>query len=487
MAAGVVLALALGTWAPHLGSSLRLDETLTRWVVQDGLADALDRGVRFQSQPAYYTFVWLWTRLAGTSELALRLPSLLFALGACFAMARLGTRWTRDAECGVLAMVVLVSTALVFRESTDARPYMLGLLVLTELAIAVDRWVEQGRWRDAVWVGVLGAVLPHIHLFFVLALPALALHVALRSGGSAKPAQFWGIVGLLGVGGLAYLPVLQTLLTRSGDYSFAPEPGWGALFQVFVWVPPVAGLLGGLCVAGIGGRSLTDAAAGHQDDAAPRIGRNALLVLAVWALLPLGLLFAVSTLSEGSIFLARYLIVSLPAVALLYAIALRQIPSAPARLSALVLIGLAAWATQTRPVDDFRGAAIAVNRFVAGDAATPVLVATGLIETQHEAWLRDPAAADYLQAPMHTYPLEGDVITLPRQFPGPEIGRSIVGPVLSAKRPFAVIEWSGNGARVLSGVRREAEAAGYRSTLPGGFGNVRVALFRPTGPGATAR
>ncbi len=42
IAGGVVLALAAVCWVPHLPDSLWLDETLTFWVVRDGLAETLE-------------------------------------------------------------------------------------------------------------------------------------------------------------------------------------------------------------------------------------------------------------------------------------------------------------------------------------------------------------------------------------------------------------------------------------------------------------
>ena len=63
IAIGLVFIIAVLSWAPHLLNSLWLDETITFWVVKDGLAETLDRGVHYQSQAAYYVFIWFWTHL----------------------------------------------------------------------------------------------------------------------------------------------------------------------------------------------------------------------------------------------------------------------------------------------------------------------------------------------------------------------------------------------------------------------------------------
>jgi hypothetical protein len=478
IAAGLVLVLAAACWVPHLPDSLWLDETLTFWVVQDGLAEAVERSVNYQPQPAYCVFMWFWTQLAGSSEIALRLPSLLAALGACVALARLGARLTGDREAGLLGMLVFASSFNVFRESVDARSYTLGLVALLCLWLGLLRWLEQGRWRDAWLCGVLGALLPQLHLFFVLVYPAFAVQAALWwSRGHANSRQVAGVGLLLGLGALAYLPVASALVEHAGAYSFVAEPRWRDLFTVFAWVPPVSGLIVGVCAAGVLGQGGARVPA-EDADGARLLPRAGAIVLAVWVLVPVVVLFAVSMLTETSVFLGRYLIPAIPAVCLIYGLALRGIPSGRARVLAAAVLALAAFVVHERPDDDFRGAARFVNEFVAGDASVPVLLASGLVEGEDEAWLRDPALSGYLNAPTAYYPLEGRVLAVPRKLFGQPLAHEIVDPVLRGGGRFAAVEWTGNGANILRWLEQEAGRAGYRvSRRP--FGVVRVAVFTP--------
>jgi 4-amino-4-deoxy-L-arabinose transferase-like glycosyltransferase len=254
LAAFTIFALAAIAWVPHLGASLLLDETLTFWVIRDGLAETLDRTLHFQPQPAYYLFMWFYTQLAGTSEIALRLPSLVAALAACFAIARLGALLTRDSETGLIAAIVFATTWNVYREAIDARSYMLGLVALLALALSLIRWLERGRMRDAISCGVLAALLPHLHLFFVLCYPALFVYAWVRRAeGNWEAKQFVSIGTILLVGVLLYLPVGQMLAAQGGSYSFVPPPSFRSLFEVFVWAAPVAGLLVGTAISGMAG------------------------------------------------------------------------------------------------------------------------------------------------------------------------------------------------------------------------------------------
>jgi hypothetical protein len=480
IAVGVVLVLAAVCWVPHLPDSLWLDETLTFWVVRDGLAETLDRTLHYQPQPGYYVFVWFWTQLAGVSETALRIPSLIAALGACVAMARLGTVLTRDREVGLIAAIVLASSWNVYRESVDARSYMLGLVVLLCLALSLVRWIDHGRWRDAWLCGGLAAVLLNLHIFFVLVFPAFLFYTALRwSEARCDFKQFGLIALLLLVGGLLFLPVGLMLISHGGSYSFLSRPRWRELFEVFTWAAPVAGLLAGISLSGIVASRSADQS--DSDVASPmRISPASGVLLATWMLLPLLLLFAIAMLTEMSIFLGRYLIPAIPAVCLFYAIALRGIRSGPARVVAVFVIALTAFVSHERPYDDFRGAALAVNEFVAGNESIPVLFSSGLIEGEDEDWLRDPILADYLNAPAEYYPLDGRLVTVPRTLAGHPMANDIVSPILLRADRFAAIEWYGNGARIMQWLMRRADKAGYR-VIALSFGGVRVALFRHEG------
>lgn len=482
IAAGVVLVLAAVGWLPHLPDSLWLDETLTYWVVRDGLAETLDRTLHYQPQPAYYVFIWFWTQLVGVGEAALRIPSLLAAFGACIALARLGSMLTRDRETGLLAAIVFASSWNVYREAVDARSYMLGLVVLLGLALCLVRLIEYGRWRDAWFCGVLAALVFNLHVFFVLIFPALFIFTALRWSEARCTLRQVGLVGLLTLfGALLFLPVGLMLVEHGSSYLFLAPPRWSALFEVFAWGAPVAGLLAGLSLSVmLGGRP--EARSESELATSRSVPFESGVLLATWMLVPLAVLFIVSRWTGMSIFLGRYLIPAIPAVCLFYAIALRGIPSGLARVVAVIVIALASLVMHERPHDDFRGAALAVNQFVAGDDSVPILLASGLIEGEDEQWLRDPVRADYLNAPAEYYPFDGRLVTAPRKLFDHPMSKEILDPILERGDRFAAVEWYGNGARIMPSLIRRAEAAGYR-VVRRRFGAVRVALFRFEGAG----
>ena len=165
---------------------------------------------------------------------------------------------------------------------------------------------------------------------------------------------------------------------------------------------------------------------------------------------------------------------------LLYAIALRRLGSGHARILAVVIITLGSLVSYVRPYDDFRAAALAVNEFVARDGSTPILFASGLIEAQDEGWLGDPANFEYLNAAASYYPLNGRVVTLPRQVYRHPFTSTIVEPALASNERFVAIEWTGNGAQAIDWLSQLAMHAGYRATNRS-FGGPRVAFFNFSG------
>ena len=72
-------ALAAALRLPTLGSqSLWLDEVLTGNLTRGSLGDLFHVVAQQEANPPlFYLLEWAWTRIAGTSEFALRLPSAL--------------------------------------------------------------------------------------------------------------------------------------------------------------------------------------------------------------------------------------------------------------------------------------------------------------------------------------------------------------------------------------------------------------------------
>src|ERR1044071_3917030 len=66
-------------WLLPIRSSLWFDEFGTYWIARDSLADTLARSQGWSNQPPlYYLIAWATMKLGGSSEIVMRVPSLLF-------------------------------------------------------------------------------------------------------------------------------------------------------------------------------------------------------------------------------------------------------------------------------------------------------------------------------------------------------------------------------------------------------------------------
>ena len=186
----VVLAAALRFW--RIGhQSFWLDEVFTVRLVNEDLAGML-KGVReTESTPhLYYSLAWLWEKVAGDGEGALRSLSALFGI-ATVPVAYLAARELfRPAVALTAAALVAVNPWLVWY-SQEARAY--ALLVLLSSA-ALLFFLRGNLWRWALF-GAL-AVLTHYFAAFLVAPMGLWLIWTRRDRASVAAAGAVTAVGL---------------------------------------------------------------------------------------------------------------------------------------------------------------------------------------------------------------------------------------------------------------------------------------------------
>lgn len=165
--------------APDL--PLWLDETWTASIVSQQSWSAFWREVYLDpNAPLYYLVMHVWTAGAGVSDLALRIPSLLFVLLA----AALPLAWrphglSREAALAWAALIFCWVPGIVF--SLEARGYTLLLLISTAQTIAYARLLKRPTNRRAsLWCGLAAAaILTHYFAGMLAAVQGffyLALH-----------------------------------------------------------------------------------------------------------------------------------------------------------------------------------------------------------------------------------------------------------------------------------------------------------------------
>ena len=195
-------ALAAALRLPTLGSqSLWLDEVLTGELARGSLGGLFHRVAEQEANPPlFYVVEWLWTRVAGTSEIALRLPSALCGIALVPVAYGIGRRLASERAGVALAALVAVHPLLVYY-SQEARGYA---AVALACAVGFLYFLDavEGR-RGALGWAVASAVALGCHYFAIFPIAIEAAILLARRGRAALPA----LAGV-GVVGLGLLPLV---------------------------------------------------------------------------------------------------------------------------------------------------------------------------------------------------------------------------------------------------------------------------------------
>lgn len=318
----VALAVGLaGVWRPGLWE----DEAATWSAATRSMGQLMELVERKDMVlMPYYAIVHYWS-VVSTSEWWLRMPSVLAAAGAAGLTAALGRR-LYSARAGLLAGLVLAIIPAFSRYAQEARPYALVMLfaVLSSwlLLVALD---TGGAARWALYsLSLVG--LGFLHLLALLLVLAHGAEVAARTRreGARGALGPWLVAGVAAATPLAWL----AWHARQQQAALPWEtPGWKELQGL---LPDVLGasalafVLFGMVLVGLRARHLSP------------------LVL-WWLLAPAAVLLLVSQFLP--LYNPRYLVLCVPALALLVGAALAEIHP---RLAGTVVAVLALLAAPTQ-------------------------------------------------------------------------------------------------------------------------------------------
>jgi Dolichyl-phosphate-mannose-protein mannosyltransferase len=370
---------------PRLTDSLWLDEFSTAWTTAGTFEESFDRSLRYQGQsPLYYVFVWGWRQLTSGSEPQLRLLSFTAGLAGCaVAYATFERNFGRWG--GLLAASAMLSSISLLRSLISARPYSFALLAsflsLSFLMLAL-RDQRHDNVRSWSFSFLLAALASYLHYIFMLVPVALAVVFVRHSSlGSRKLlVLFLALLSLLP----ACVPVV-TLWLRRHEVSAGGIPGYG---EVLALTFPFFSLLGGVFILGMYG--------GQWRRLVLKDDQPYLFAGMVLFLLPLVVLLAVSSFLSLTLFLPRYLLVSLPGFILLLVV-LGQGGIGRPVLGVTTCLSLAwqgLFAGPLRPPEDWRAAFGSLD--TEQQSTAQMLVFAGFAELRSEAFTQDRANLPYL-------------------------------------------------------------------------------------------
>jgi mannosyltransferase len=291
----------------------------------------------------YYLLAKAWTGAFGDGVVAFRSLSVVAASLCVPVVYAIGVRLF-SVSAGLFAGLLVATNVFFLRYAQEARGYALVTLLSALSMYAFLALLEAERASRWLRVGyVLCSVLAFYTHFFASLVVFVQLLTLVAKRGRAALDRAW--LACYGAMAILAAPIAYSALTLDGDpIGWLAKPDLGAVPATFAQLAGDGFLQLGAVIA----------FAVVASRAAMRSTRLAfgLAFTASWAVIPVLVAFAVSQVKP--IFLAKYLIVCLPAVALLAAGAITSLRPAAAALAAACLL-LVLSGNELRGWYDFRG------------------------------------------------------------------------------------------------------------------------------------
>ncbi|GAB3453319.1 hypothetical protein AB1207_02010 [Kineococcus endophyticus] len=349
--------VALGSWRP----SLWTDEAATLSAAQRSPADLWRMLQHLDAvHGLYYAAMHVWTQVAGTSPLALRLPSAVAVGAGAVGVLVLTRRLTGSSSTALLAATVCTLLPRTAWSGTEARPTAVATAlavwatVLLVRALGAPRGSRVRWWAGYALVAAVGVV---VDVYLLLLLVAHGATVLLLRDVPARRRLPWAVAA--GAAGLVSAPVVLLVRSQGGQLG-GSAPGPLALArrvvvdQFFLGETPTAGSGAGSGVTGGSwswwqpaavalaalGWALVAVALARSTAAGP-VARWCL----PWLLVPCGLVVLAALAvpaSAGPLYNPRYFAFSAPALAVLLGCGLAALPGRRRLLVAGLAVLLAA-------------------------------------------------------------------------------------------------------------------------------------------------
>ncbi len=464
-------------WLMALPSSLWTDEAVTAFVAQHP-ADPSLAIVPPYTQSVYYALPPAMNALFGFSEIGYRLPSVLAMGAALYFVARMAARIAGPGAAWFAVFTCLAIPGIDYF-AIDAKPYALGMCCAAGALYFLARWFDSARWRDAALFLVFAALLWRVQQVYWAFYLVFGIYGLMRLRKSESRVGWVRAAAVSALLVLALIPVALeslALLRDAGAHVFVAPP---AFLDLRHWLRRDWDLI---AVCG-GAAWLLARLSRWPPGRAPR-GSDIVLVLAWWLVTPIAM-FVFSRVSGDSLFVPRYLSLSLPGVALTATLAAAFFippgywrPAVMAMaLGALVFAGN--W-NQVWPAHDpagWRPAAQYVNR-LSDSADTPILCTSPFIEAVPPVWRPDYPLPGFLYAQLFAYPLRGKTYLFPFRpiDPAKDYAAKLSAETLPRFNRFLIYGGIPGAEYWRTWLSKRPELQGWHSDARD-FGDIRVVVF----------
>jgi hypothetical protein len=413
----LALAASISTWFIALRAPLWVDETGGYWQIVAGFSEIWPRHFLTLSSPEYACILWLSTKLIGTSEVALRIPSILAMLGAVY-LLYLAARELFDRDIAIIAAIVFCLNPVVAFEAIDARPYAFAVLVTNAAILILFRLRRNNsNWLAALF-GIAAACIVWFQFLYIDILPALLLCFFAIKQCDRK--TFWKQFAIaLTAFTLTFLPVIPLMLflfRTSKTHVVEVTPN----LQNLLWTLAPGWLLIVFCACGF--IAFLDHAAGPRHDSSNRFETWRLLLCASLALIPILILYGVSVGTSVHPFSPpRHRLDAIPGIALCWAFFLSRFRSRISRLLfCIALVTVTAWSQFSSPLAKLHDStwkyALEYAEKNAGADDAPVVICSDFPEADYSTMPpdSDSAKGSKLFAQLSYYKLSVPVVPMPR-------------------------------------------------------------------------
>lgn len=316
----VLVTAGVGAWG-LAGPGLGEDELVTWGMVTIGWSAFADVMANVDATLGpYYVLMRGWTALVGSTDLLLRVPSVVFAAMAAGFVAAIGID-LGGRRVGLAAGLIFAVLPSVSRYAQEARPYALTVLAAAMATYLLLHLVERPRFR--LYLAYTMAIVL-LGLAHVVALMVLLAHVLLvwQVRRSWRAVLGWSAAALVGVSPV--LPLLYAGQRQSGgQIGWIPPLTWDRLSETPPALFGTAIIAGAVIALALTAMSLRTSARG----------------VTLWAVVPVAGLAAAAQVTP--LWVARYLLFVLPAWVLLAAMTLRRLTILRGLVTVLGLAALA--------------------------------------------------------------------------------------------------------------------------------------------------
>jgi hypothetical protein len=391
MPAIAILAI-LRYWVLPLKNSFWLDESLIVMIAKKPLAEVGIAAYR-SNQPILFGYIeHVLGYFLGYGEIAMRIPSLLAAVGSLYVLYSIGKEFG-DRETGFIYALLFIFIFQTAIEVSNARPYALGLFFLLLGIRSLLRWMHDQITRQATSFAFYTVASAYLHPFFLIALPFEVIHAARRFRYPDRRMIYQAAWTML-IGFILLLPLIvpmELIISRREIIKFPSPLDVMAFIKDLIPISLVVGCIVGWRIA-------------RQSKSFSLVNREHLLFGAL-LMMPIPLLFAVAKFAGLTVFVDRYLLCAAPGLILFWGALIRSIEPESVRRFALsggLMLAFVTLQPVTRAVPEFRQE-LWRSALESAPHSGQMLIYAGLAETGKLDWLQEPSHWSYMVSPVAVY------------------------------------------------------------------------------------